>query len=173
MSSVACILRLSSPTTSPSASPRGAGTLSARLHGGLARVLLGLALREPGAEGQDLPVAEHLEASPRCPAPVAEMARTSWSPSVDGLAADGGDHVVALEPRGLARLPVHHVEHHRALRGRDAEQALEVGVELLELDAQVAAGHAAVGPELLQDLAGHVDGDREADALPLRCSPRS
>src|SRR6185295_302497 len=80
----------------------------------------------------------------------------------------GGDHVVPLEARRLSRRPVQHVHHHRAPPLGQAHQPPEVRVQVLELDAQVAAGDAALAAELGQDVAGHVDGNGEADALSLQ-----
>src|SRR5262249_24517099 len=69
------------------------------------------------------------------------------------------DHVVRAQPGVLGGRALRDVLHQRAAAHRQAERSLEIGVDVLERDAHVAARHAPVGAKLRQDRRGAVDRD--------------
>src|SRR5690606_9598078 len=82
----------------------------------------------------------------------------------DGLAVEGGEDVAGLEPGPGGGGVLVDLADEDAAAAVVAETGGEIGGEVLEDDAEVAADDAAVGDEALHDVAGHVDGDGEADA---------
>src|SRR2546422_936897 len=85
--------------------------------------------------------------------------RTTTTPSVE---LEQG--VAGLETRLGGRAVRDHLVDEHALRVLGAERAGQLGAERLDRDAEPAARHAALVAKLGVDLAGHVRGDREADA---------
>ena len=115
--------------------------------GGVARAPSRAALARDGAARsarrarhvQQAAVADHLQRHVAAGRAWARSCAPAGRRRSIALARDRRDHVVALEARRLARAALHHVQHHGAAALAHAHQPLQVGVQLLELDAQVAA----------------------------------
>src|SRR5690606_6576597 len=83
--------------------------------------------------------------------------------ALDRLAVDADDHVAGLNPRlGCGAFAIHRV-HERAARPVEAEGFRELRIHLLDGDADTAAHDAARLNDLLLDVHGEIDRDRERD----------
>ncbi len=78
------------------------------------------------------------------PGVLAEMSRISCSSLCLGFAVERDDDVVGTKAGAVARRPRRDVLNERPAADRQPERALQVGVDVPERDADIAAAHASV-----------------------------
>src|ERR1051326_711777 len=83
----------------------------------------------------------------------------------DGSAVDGGDHITGLETGALRRTIGFHARDRYALEAGIAKPAGDIGSDFLGKNTHETARYLAVFQNLVHDVAGQVDGNRETDTL--------
>ena len=112
-------------------------------------------------------VAHHLQARQRARAAPRDFA-DDLVVVRHALVVDAGDEIVGAQSRAMAGRAAGHVLHERALRRGEPQRALQVGIDVRQRHAHVAARHPPFGLELRENRSRFVDRHREADvARPL------
>src|SRR6201998_1266938 len=83
---------------------------------------------------------------------------------LDRASGDGQDYIARLDAGMGRRAVLLHRGDERAARAVEPEGLRELRVEILDGDADASAHHAAGLDQLLLDVAGDVDRDREREA---------